>query len=78
LTVDHLDQPNLGNNRHCLVRECFQGLPNKCQVYPKVVVVASYKVAKLDGVVVVVVADLFFRGQLAVFDPENLVVLLVL
>jgi hypothetical protein len=76
--VDHRGQPNLGNNHHCLVRECFQGLPNKCQVYPKVVVVASYKVAKLDGVVAVVVADLFFRGQLAVFDPESLVELSVL
>jgi hypothetical protein len=43
-----------------------------------VVVVASYKVAKLDGVVVVVVADLFFRGQLAVFDPESPVELSVL
>jgi hypothetical protein len=76
--VDHLDQPNLGNNRHCLVRECFQGLPNKCQVYPKVVVVASYKVEMLDEVAVVVVAYLFFRGQLAVFDQEILVALFVL
>jgi len=78
LTVDRLDQPNLGNNRHCLVRECFQGLPNKCQVYPKVVVVASYKVAKLDGVVAVVVAGLFFRGQWVLLGPEIPVVLLVL
>jgi hypothetical protein len=76
--VDHQDQPNLGNNHHYLVQECFRGLPKKYRVCPKEVVVANYKVATMDGVVVVVVADLFFRGQLAVFDPEIPVVLLVL
>jgi hypothetical protein len=43
-----------------------------------VVVVASYKVANLDGVVAVVVAGLFFRGQWVLLGPEIPVVLLVL
>jgi len=76
--VDHLDQPNLGNNHHYLVQECFRGLAKKYRVCPKGVVVANYKVATMDGVVVVVVADLFFRGQLVVFDQESLVELSVL